>query len=161
MPYVTVSNDEGVSTQVSCTRVTAIANAAPITGCTCGTPQLVTSSNDVYDFSPVIYQWNIEGCTNAANENFTYSWNGTGITNSGISSAYGQYTEMGSYPASVTVTNEIGISTVVQCTDSARVENSGWTFRCNPDNSMLMESHRTYENISAETCMAVDIVDNI
>jgi len=156
-PYVVVSNSEGISKQISCPTATATATAVPITGCTCDAPELISASNDVDEFSPVIYQWKVHGCENSVNDDFTYSWQGQGITNGGASTVYGQYTEMGDYTASVTVTNGIGNTKTIQCPNSARVNNSGWLFRCNPDNSTEMTvGNNSRETVTAGTCMVVN-----
>jgi hypothetical protein len=159
-PTVVVSNTDGVSTTVYCPAVRAVASALPIEGCTCGAPELQTTSDDVTDYGSVIYRWSVDGCTNEVDENFSYAWTGKKFSSNEGASVYAQYTGKGAYTASVRVTNERGDSVTVQCPDTAKVKDRSWTFKCDESNSILFAggSYSNYiglSSYSAEQCFAV------
>ena len=130
-----------VDTTITCTPVTI--TGPEVTGCTCGEPELKSTSNKISGSqSTVQYEWTVSGCSSKdgkGNEetNFTYSWNGNGVSGN-TETGTGSFTKLGFYSASVTVTNSDGNSKVVTCDKEAPVDDASWTFKCSPINSTLL-----------------------
>lgn len=102
--------------RISCDPVTV--NLTPPKNCSCS-PKLASSSNDLFNGSPVKYDWTVSGCSG---EGLSYSWSGTGISGSGAS-ASSSYTSEGSYQPQVRVTTDEGVSATFTC-GSAEVKNT-------------------------------------
>lgn len=102
--------------RISCDPV--MVNLTPPKNCSCS-PKLASSSNDLFNGSPVKYDWTVSGCSG---EGLSYSWSGTGISGSGAS-ASSSYTSGGSYRPQVRVTTDEGASATFTCS-SAEVNNT-------------------------------------
>lgn len=83
-----------------------------ISGCSCGDPKLISSSDDLAD-GPVSYKWTVEGCVSDDGNPLSYNWHGYKIT--GENSATGTFIARGSIGPVVTVSNADGVSVSVTC----------------------------------------------
>ena len=107
--------DKGLETETSlyCGYVTV--ESHPITGCSCGYPELLSDFNSLAYLPSVSYRWTVSGCETEAAP-LTYTWEeGYTADESNPARATQTFTSDDNYRPYVTVTNEDGVSVELQC----------------------------------------------
>ena len=107
--------DKGLETETSlfCSYVTV--ENHPITGCSCGYPELLSDYSSLAYLSSVSYRWTVSGCETEA-EQLTYTWDeGYTADESNPARATQAFTIDGTYTPYVNVTNEDGTNVEVKC----------------------------------------------
>ncbi len=105
-----VTLDKGLKTETTVQCASLNVERDPISYCSCGAPELVSSSDDVVN-GPVSYKWSVGGCI--SNSPLSYDWSGFKMDSE--TSATGTFNSKGSYGTSVIVSNTDGVFVDVRC----------------------------------------------
>ena len=120
--------DKGLASENTLSCGTAVVSR-PITGCTCGEPELVSESNDLADESPVSYRWTVEGCKSTGAEPLSYTWDESYTQDAESPNvAEGDFSTMGYYSPTVVVENKDGTSVNVSCKRAVVKKNGNYGY---------------------------------
>lgn len=74
--YGNLTLNKGLDDEMVLSCGSVFANARPLSGCTCGEPELLSNTNNIHNEGGVTYRWHVTGCDAGGALPLKYRWNG-------------------------------------------------------------------------------------
>ena len=135
-----------------------------ITDCVCGTPELLTESDDLTEVDEVSYRWTVTGCTSEGAEPLTYTWqDGYAVDATDKTVVTRTFTVGGFYAPVVTVENKEGSIQDFACKRGVVKSESvqgltygGQVYRVVPIGSQVWMAENMSYDVSGSACFDND-----